>query len=172
MKARKRPLSGSPKVAVNGITPFLWYAKEAEAAATFYVSLFRNSRILDVNRPGGSGGRGTGTAQSVVFQIAGQELIAFNGGPMFRFTPAISLFVSCTGQTQVDVLWGKLTHGGKESQCGWLTDRFGLSWQIIPRRLIELLNDPDSDRAGRALAAMMKMQKIDVATLERAADGV
>jgi predicted 3-demethylubiquinone-9 3-methyltransferase (glyoxalase superfamily) len=171
MKARKSPVRGAPKVAVNGITPFLWYVREAEEAATFYVSLFRNSRILDVNRPGGSGGRSQGPAQSVVFRIAGRELIALNGGPMFRFTPAISLFVSCTGQAQVDALRGKLTRGGKASQCGWLTDRFGLSWQIIPSRLIELLNDPDSNRAGRALAAMMKMQKIDVATLERAADG-
>jgi predicted 3-demethylubiquinone-9 3-methyltransferase (glyoxalase superfamily) len=171
MKARKSPVRGSPKVAVNGITPFLWYVREAEEAATSYVSLFRNSRILDVNRAGDSGGRSQGPAQSVVFQIAGQELIAFNGGPTFRFTPAISLFVSCPGQAQVDALWGQLTRGGRESQCGWLTDRFGLSWQIIPSRLIELLNDRDRKRAGRALSAMMKMQKIDVAALERAADG-
>ena len=114
------------------------------------------------------GGGGKGRAQSVSFEIAGREFVAFNGGPAFKFTPAISLFVSCRTQNQVDALWGKLVKGGKASRCGWLVDRFGLSWQIIPSRLLELLGDPDPEKAGKALGAMMKMKKIDIATLERA----
>lgn len=159
------------KVAVNAVTPFLWFDDEAEEAATFYVSIFRDSRITEVSRGPGSERSRKGKAMTVSFELAGQPVIALNGGPVFRHTPAFSFFVSCSTQEQVDELWTRLTRGGKPSQCGWLEDRFGVSWQIIPARLPELLSDPDPGRAGRALAAMMKMKKIDIRTLERAADG-
>ena len=151
------------------ITTYLWFDNQAEEAATFYTSLFEDSRILDVQRYGDAGPGPSGSAMSVTFELAGQRYIALNGGPEFRFTEAISLFVDCESQEEVDDLWAKLTEGGQESQCGWLKDRWGLSWQIIPRALPELLSNPDPAKAQRAMQAMLGMQKIDIKTLEDAA---
>ncbi|MDX3107560.1 VOC family protein [Nonomuraea angiospora] len=147
------------------ITTFLWFDDQAEEAAGFYTSLFKDSRVLEVT-PGP-----TGAAMVVTFELAGQRFIALNGGPEFKFTEAISLYVDCDSQEEVDELWAKLTEGGEESQCGWLKDRYGLSWQIIPRRLQELIGDPDPERAQRAVKAMLGMGKIDIQGLEDAADG-
>jgi predicted 3-demethylubiquinone-9 3-methyltransferase (glyoxalase superfamily) len=147
------------------VVPFLWFDDQAEEAMNYYVSVFPDSRILNVSRHDGKVVTGS-------FQLAGQEFMALNGGPQFKFTEAISLFVKCKDQTEVDALWAKLTaDGGEESQCGWLKDKYGLSWQIIPDALGELLGDKDPARAGRAMQAMLQMRKIDVAGLQRAADG-
>ena len=152
------------------ISPFLWFDSEAEEAANFYVSLFDDSAITDISRyPEGSPGP-AGQVMSVNFRLAGQEFMALNAGPQFKFTEAISLFVHCKDQNEVDRLWSKLTDGGEESQCGWLKDRWGLSWQIIPDRLGELLGDPDPGRSQRAMQAMLQMQKIDIQALEDAAN--
>jgi predicted 3-demethylubiquinone-9 3-methyltransferase (glyoxalase superfamily) len=163
------------------IRTFLWFDHQAEEAAAFYVDVFRDRRerfgdggeteIGDVSRYG-EGGPGTpGEAMTVEFRLEGQEFVALNGGPEFPFTEAVSLFVSCGSQDEVDHLWEALLRdGGQESQCGWLKDRYGLSWQIVPDRLGELLGDPDPDRAQRAMQAMLAMQKIDIAGMERAAD--
>lgn len=143
------------------ITTFLWFDNQAQEAAEFYCSIFKNSKIL------------SSSPMSVTFQLEGQTFMALNGGPQFKFTEAISLFVNCADQTEVDSLWEKLlAGGGTESRCGWLKDRYGLSWQVIPKRLGELLGDRDPKRAQRATQAMLKMSKIDVAALEHAADGV
>ena len=155
---------------VRSITPFLWFNDQAEDAARFYTSLFTGSRILEVSRVPGKAGK-KGPAMTVSFRLAGQEFIALNGGPHFRPTPAFSIFVSCPGQREVDVLWRALTRGGRESQCGWLVDKFGVSWQIIPQQLPKLIGGRDVAGAQRALAAMMKMAKIDVGALERAYRG-
>ncbi|MGP3917008.1 VOC family protein [Nonomuraea sp. 10N515B] len=153
------------------ITTYLWFDNQAEEAAQFYTSLFADSRILEVQRyPEGAPGP-AGTAMIVTFELAGQRFIALNGGPQFTFNESVSLYVDCESQDEVDELWAKLTDGGEESQCGWLKDRWGLSWQIIPRRLSELLSDPDPARAQRAMQAMLGMQKIDVQALEKAAAG-
>ena len=151
------------------ITPFLWFDDRAQEAARFYVSIFKNSKILsdDDAHDATSDGR----VSSVRFQLDGQELIAFNGGPHFTFTEAISLFVNCETQAEVDELWEKLSEGGETSRCGWLKDKFGLSWQIIPTVLGELLNDADDERSERAMNAMLGMTKIDIAGLQRAVDG-
>lgn len=146
------------------ITPFLWFDNQAEDAMNFYVSIFKNSRVLSVS-PGPSG-----RAMSVTFELDGQEFVAFNAGPQFKFTEAISLFVSCETQAEVDELWGKLTAGGEESRCGWLKDKFGLSWQIIPTALGELMGDPDPEKAGRVMQAMLTMNKIQIAGLRQAYD--
>jgi predicted 3-demethylubiquinone-9 3-methyltransferase (glyoxalase superfamily) len=153
------------------ITTYLWFDHQAEEAAAFYTSLFDDSRILDVQRYGEAGPGPAGTAMVVTFELAGQRFFALNGGPEFGFTEAISLFVDCSSQEEVDELWARLTEGGKESHCGWLTDRYGLSWQIIPQALQELLSDPDPARAQRAMKAMLGMQKIDIKGLEDAAQG-
>ncbi|RVX45866.1 putative 3-demethylubiquinone-9 3-methyltransferase (glyoxalase superfamily) [Nonomuraea polychroma] len=153
------------------ITTYLWFDNQAEEAAQFYTSLFADSRILEVQRyPEGAPGP-AGTAMIVTFELAGQRFIALNGGPQFTFNEAVSLYVDCESQEEVDELWAKLTDRGEESRCGWLKDRWGLSWQIIPRRLSELLSDPDPARAQRAMQAMLGMQKIDVQALEKAAAG-
>jgi predicted 3-demethylubiquinone-9 3-methyltransferase (glyoxalase superfamily) len=145
------------------ITPFLWFDNQAEAAARFYTSVFKNSKILNVS-PGPNG-----SAMVVNFQIEGQELIALNGGPQFQFSEAFSLVVNCNTQQEVDYYWGKLTaDGGAESQCGWLKDKFGFSWQIVPVQLGKLLSDKDPQRAGRVMQAMLRMKKLEIATLERA----
>ncbi len=145
------------------ITPFLWFDTQAEDAMNFYVSVFTNSKILSV-APGPNG-----IASSVSFEIEGQEFMAFNAGPHFKFNEAISMFVNCQTQEEVDELWSKLTaDGGEESQCGWLKDKFGLSWQIIPSALGELLGDKDAEKAGRVMQAMLGMSKIDIAGLRRA----
>jgi len=146
------------------ISPFLWFDGKAEEAANLYVSLFETSEVTHVTP--GPGGR----AQWVGFTLAGQEFMALNGGPEYSFTQAVSFFVRCKDQAEVDRLWAQLTDGGEEGQCGWLKDRFGLSWQIIPDRLSELLGDPDPARSQRAMQAMLKMRKIDVQGLEDAAN--
>lgn len=171
MPQRRRTSRATPKVHVNGIRPFLWFNDNAEAAAKFYVSTFQGSRITHVRRMADPANLRRKRVLLVEFELAGQRVVALNGGPAFRPTPAFSLYVSCSTQKQVDALWSRLVRGGKEVQCGWLEDRFGLSWQVIPERLTELLSDPDPDRAARAMAAMMKMKKIDVPTLERAVAG-
>ena len=148
------------------ITPFLWFDNQAEDAMNFYVSIFKNSKVLGVT-PGPNG-----IAQSVNFELEGQEFIGLNAGPQFKFNEAISFLVNCETQAEVDELWDKLTaDGGEESMCGWLKDKYGLSWQIIPTRLGQLLNDPDPEKAGRVMQAMLKMNKIDIQALQRAYDG-
>ena len=147
------------------ITPFLWFDNKAEEAMNFYVSVFKNARVLSVT-PGPNG-----IAQSVTFELVGQEFMALNAGPQFKFNEAISFFVNCKTQAEVDELWEKLTaDGGEESRCGWLKDKYGLSWQIIPTALGELMSDPDPEKAGRVVQAMLKMNKIDVKTLQQAYD--
>lgn len=154
------------------ITPFLWYDKEAEEAANFYVSIFKNSKINTVARyPEGSPYE-AGTVMTVAFELDGQHLTAINGGPHFKLSEAVSFVIDCDSQEEVDYYWERLlAGGGQASQCGWLKDRFGLSWQVTPRRLIELTTSADKAQNNRVFAAMMKMRKIDVAELERAARG-
>jgi predicted 3-demethylubiquinone-9 3-methyltransferase (glyoxalase superfamily) len=148
------------------ITPYLWFDTQAEEAMDFYVSVFKNSRVLSAT-PGPNG-----IAQTVNFELEGQEFIGLNAGPQFKFNEAISFFVSCKTQAEVDELWEKLTaDGGEESRCGWLKDEYGLSWQIIPTALGEMLGDPDPEKAGRAMQAMLKMNKIDIQGLRQAYDG-
>ena len=151
------------------ITPCLWFDTEAEEAATFYTSIFRNSRILHVARYGEAGPRPEGLVMTVSFELDGQEFVALNGGPEFTFDEAISFQVSCETQGEVDEFWSRLGEGGAEGPCGWLKDRYGVSWQIIPTRLSELVNDPDPGTAQRAVRAMLDMKKIDIAALEQAA---
>ncbi|QYC45900.1 3-demethylubiquinone-9 3-methyltransferase [Nonomuraea coxensis DSM 45129] len=154
------------------IRTYLWFDNQAEEAAVFYTSLFAGSRIVHVQRNGEAGPGPAGTAMLVEFELAGQSFLALNGGPHFTFNEAVSLYVTCETQEEVDELWAKLTaDGGEESQCGWLKDRWGLSWQIVPSRLPELITDPDPDRAGRAMKAMLGMRKIDIRALEAAAAG-
>ena len=148
------------------ITPFLWFNDNAEEAMNFYVSIFKNSKILNVSRYGEGGPAPAGMVMTASFQLEGQEYMVLNGGPHFKFTEAISLFVSCENQEEVDDLWTKLTaDGGEESQCGWLKDKFGLSWQIIPKALGEALGNPDPAKAQRAMQAMLQMKKIDIQKL-------
>ncbi|NUP66384.1 MAG: VOC family protein [Nonomuraea sp.] len=153
------------------ITTYLWFDNQAEEAAEFYTSLFEGSRVLDVQRYGEGGPGPAGQAMMVTFELAGQRFLALNGGPRYTFTEAISLYVDCTTQEEVDDLWTKLTEGGEESQCGWLKDRYGLSWQIVPRALQELMSVPDPAAAQRVVQAMLGMQKIDIRGLEEAAKG-
>lgn len=154
------------------ITPFLWFDGNAEEAMNFYVSIFKDSKILEVTRYGEGGPGPKGTVMTGRFQLEGQPFIALNGGPMFKFTEAISLFVDCEGQEEVDRLWERLTaSGGAPSQCGWLKDRFGLSWQIVPSVLPRMLADKDPVKAMRAMQAMLKMTRIDIAALQRAQEG-
>ncbi len=163
------------------ITPFLWFDDQAEEAANFYVSVFSSrpgadsdrgpSKVLDVSRYGEAGPGTPGTVMTVSFQLAGQEFTALNGGKQpFTFDESISFAVDCKTQDEVDELWAAFTKGGEEGPCGWLKDRYGLSWQIVPTRLTELLTDPDPERAQRTMKAMLQMKKIDIATLERAAE--
>ncbi len=154
------------------ITPFLWFDTQAEEAAEFYVSVFRNSRITGITRYGEAGPGPAGSVLTVSFELDGQEFIGLNGGPQFRFTEAVSFSVDCATQTEVDEYWTKLSQGGEEGPCGWLKDRFGLSWQVVPALLPQLLGDPDRLKADRVMAAMLQMKKIDVAALERAYDGL
>jgi predicted 3-demethylubiquinone-9 3-methyltransferase (glyoxalase superfamily) len=151
------------------ITPFLWFDTEAEEAAGHYTSIFPNSRITEVTHYGSAGPSEAGTVMTVAFELDGQPFIALNGGPEYRFTEAVSFSVSCETQAEVDEYWTKLSDGGEEGPCGWLKDRYGLSWQIVPTRLIELLKDPDQGRAQRAMAAMLKMNKLQIDELEQAA---
>ena len=152
------------------ITPFLWFNDKAEEAMNFYVSIFNNSKVGRVSRYGEAGPGPKGTVISATFVLEGQEFFALNGGPQFPFTQAISLFVDCATQEEVDELWEKLSTGGEKGQCGWLKDRYGLSWQIIPSALGKMLGDPDPAKAGRVMQAMMKMKKIDIESLKQARD--
>jgi predicted 3-demethylubiquinone-9 3-methyltransferase (glyoxalase superfamily) len=154
------------------ITTFLWFDNNAEEAANFYVSIFKNSKIVSISRYSEGAPGPAGTAMTVNFELDGQEFIALNGGPQFKFTEAISLFVNCATQEEVDYFWSELTaDGGQESRCGWLKDKFGLSWQIVPTALGELLGNKDRKKAQRAMQAMLKMKKIDIGELKRAAEG-
>ena len=151
------------------ITPWLWFDTEAEDAARFYTSVFPNSRILDIARYGSAGPRPEGMVMTVKFELDGQTFAALNGGPEFTFNEAISFQVNCETQEDVDTFWSKLSEGGEEGPCGWLKDRYGVSWQIIPTRLNELIGDPDREKSQRVMAAMLNMKKIEVDGLERAA---
>lgn len=153
------------------ISPMLWFDGKAEDAANFYLSIFQNSRITAIMRCGDNGPAPKGSVLTVGFELDGIPFTALNGGPMYKFTEAISLVVRCDNQAEVDYYWERLLDGGTTQACGWLKDRYGLSWQIVPVRLIELMTDPNPERAGRVMQAMMKMIKIDIATLEAAAAG-
>jgi predicted 3-demethylubiquinone-9 3-methyltransferase (glyoxalase superfamily) len=153
------------------ISPFLWFDGQAEEAANFYVSVFKHSKILHVSRYGDAGPGPKGSVMLASFEIEGQQFMALNAGPQYTFSPAISFFVDCETQAEVDELWQKLTAGGKEIQCGWLTDKFGVSWQIIPRTLMELMQDKDPVKSQRVMKAMMGMIKIDSEALKRAYRG-
>jgi len=157
-------------VAIPTITPFLWFDHQAEEAAGFYVSIFPNSKIEKVVRYGPAGPGPPGSVMTVAFQLDGQSFVALNGGPHFTFTEAISFVVNCRTQDEVDAYWEKLTAGGAEVQCGWLKDKFGLSWQIVPSGLPELLNDPDPEKSQRVMKAMFQMKKLDIHALTRARD--
>ena len=152
------------------ITPFLWFDDKAEEAANFYVSVFKNSQITETRRYGGAGPGQAGSVMTVTFEIEGQRFIALNGGPHYKFTEGISLFVNCETQAEVDELWAKLTEGGQPGRCAWLKDRYGLSWQIVPNTLGRLLSDPDPVKSQRVMQAMLKMAKIDIAALQAAYD--
>src|SRR6059036_4004147 len=149
------------------IIPFLWFDGKAEEAMNFYVSIFKNSKVLSVTRYGSAGPGPKGTVMSATFQLEGQDFYALNGGPLFSFTPAISLFVNCETQQEVDELWEKLSMGGKKERCGWLKDKYGLSWQIIPTVLGEMLGDKDPQKARRVMQAMMQMDKIEIKGLKQ-----
>lgn len=157
---------------MHKITPFLWFDSQAESAAQFYISLFDHSKMVSVSRYPDSAPNG-GQAMSVAFELDGQPIMALNGGPLFKFTEAISFLVSCETQIEVDTLWGQLTaDGGEEGRCGWLKDKFGLSWQIVPQALGELLGHPDPAAAKRVLDAMLQMNKIDSDVLRQAAENI
>jgi predicted 3-demethylubiquinone-9 3-methyltransferase (glyoxalase superfamily) len=159
------------------ITPCLWFDDEAEAAVTFYTGIFRNSKVVSVSRYGEAGheihGKPAGTVLTVAFELEGQAFTALNGGPVFKFNEAISFQVDCETQEEVDYYWEKLSEGGdpKAQQCGWLKDKYGASWQVVPRVLVEMMSDPDSEKSGRAMEAMLQMKKIDIAELKRAYRG-
>jgi predicted 3-demethylubiquinone-9 3-methyltransferase (glyoxalase superfamily) len=150
------------------ITPFLWFDNQAEEAMNFYLSIFKNSKVLNVARYGEGGPAPAGQLMSATFELDGQPFMALNAGPQFHFTEAISFYVSCETQQEVDELWTKLSAGGEEGRCGWLKDKFGLSWQIIPNALGEMLGDKDPQKARRTMEAMLQMDKIDIAALKRA----
>jgi len=153
------------------ITPFLWFDDKAEEAANFYTSIFKNSKILNIARYGEAGPGPKGTVMTVTFQLEGQEFMALNGGPHYTFSPAISFFVNCETQAEVDVLWEKLSAGGRKDKCAWLQDKFGISWQIVPKALLELIQDKDPVKSQRVFKAMLQMTKIDIEGLKRAYHG-
>lgn len=163
-----------PAKITQKITPFLWFDDKAEEAAKFYTSIFKNSKIGNITRydeeAAGPTGRPAGSVMTVDFQLGGQEFVALNGGPMFKFTEAISFVVNCENQEEVDYFWSELSAGGEESRCGWLKDKFGLSWQVVPTVLIEMLTDKDTPKAKRVMHAMLQMDKIDIAVLKKAYD--
>src|SRR5262245_17156205 len=152
------------------ITPFLWFDGNAEEATNFYISIFKDAKVVTMARYGDTGPGPNGTVMTAVFQLFGQEFIALNGGPQFKFTPAISFVVNCETQKEVDEYWDKLGAGGRTDQCGWLTDKYGLSWQIVPTVLGKLLSDKDPQKSNRVMQALMKMTKLDIAGLQRAYD--
>ena len=157
------------------ITPFLWFDEQAEEAAKFYVSVFKDSKLGAVTRYDEEGakaaGRPAGSVMTVQFQLSGQDFVALNGGPVFKFTEAVSFVVNCETQAEVDHFWEQLSAGGQEIECGWLKDRFGLAWQITPVILLQMIQDKDREKARRVFAAMMKMKKIDIAELKKAYEG-
>ena len=153
------------------IVPFLWFNDQAEEAMNHYISIFPDSKVVSVMRYGDAGPGPKGTVMSATFQLAGQAFMALNGGPQFQFTEAISLFVNCETQEEVDELWQKLSEGGEGGPCGWLKDKYGLSWQIIPTALGEMLQDPDAEKSNRVMQAMLQMSKIDIVDLRRAYEG-
>jgi len=153
------------------ITTFLTFKDQAEEAVKLYTSTFKNSRILSTSRYGDAGPGAKGSLMSANFELDGQEFVALNGGPSFEFSQGMSLMVDCQNQDEVDMFWEKLSEGGSKGPCGWLTDRFGVSWQIVPRVLSKLLNDPDKAKASRVMKAMLQMSKIEIAQLEQAAEG-
>jgi predicted 3-demethylubiquinone-9 3-methyltransferase (glyoxalase superfamily) len=157
-------------VPTQKITPFLWFDRQAEEAAAFYTSIFPNSKIVKVVRCGPAGPGPAGSALTVEFQLQGQTFVALNGGPHFKFTEAVSFVVNCQTQEEVDDYWEKLSAGGAPVECGWLKDKFGLSWQIVPTVLPELLSDPDPEKSGRVMKAMMTMKKLDIRALKQAYD--
>jgi len=150
------------------IAPFLWFDQQAEEAANFYISIFKNSRIKTITRYTEAGPGPIGSVMTVAFELEGQEFVGLNGGPAFKFTEAISFVVNCENQQEVDEYWQKLSAGGQEVECGWLKDKYGLAWQIVPIVLMEMLEDKDTKRVGRVMKAMLQMKKLDVAGLERA----
>ncbi|WP_142604577.1 VOC family protein [Solitalea koreensis] len=150
------------------ITPFLWFANNAEEAVNFYISIFKDAKIVSVSRYGDAGPGPKGSVMTATFQLFGQDYIALNGGPMFKFTEAISFVVNCETQTEVDVYWDKLSEGGEKSRCGWLKDKFGLSWQIVPVALSELMRHKDPEKSKRVMQAMLKMDKLDIEILKNA----
>lgn len=154
------------------LTPFLWFNTQAEEAMNFYIATFPNSRVKSVARYGDAGPGPNGSVMTANFELDGKEFIALNGGPHFQFTEAISFVIDCDGQEESDRYWDRLTsEGGQPSMCGWLKDKYGVSWQVVPKQLMALLRDPDPARAGRATQAMLQMKKIDIAALEKAANG-
>lgn len=155
---------------IQKITPFLWFDHQAEEAAGFYASIFPNSKIVKVVRYGKAGPGPPGSAMTVEFQLEGQTFVALNGGPHFKFTEAISFVVNCRTQDELDAYWDKLSAGGSDAQCGWLKDKFGLSWQIVPTALVEMLSDPDPQKSQRVMKAMMTMKKLDIRALKQAFD--
>ena len=166
------PINANEKEPVmQKITPFLWFDNNAEEAMNFYISVFKDSKILSVTRYGEAGPGPKGSVMTGKFQLAGQEFMALNGGPHFKFTEAISFVVNCESQEEVDEFWEKLVEGGEESQCGWLKDKYGLSWQIVPTILVEMLQDKDPEKSQRVMKAMLQMIKIDIKTLKQAYSG-
>jgi predicted 3-demethylubiquinone-9 3-methyltransferase (glyoxalase superfamily) len=153
------------------ITPFLWFDDKAEEAMNFYMSIFKNSKVLSVARYGEAGPGPQGTVMTATFELNGQEFMALNGGPEYRFSPAISFFVNCETQQEVDDLWEKLSEGGKKDRCGWLTDKYGVTWQIVPTILGELMADKDREKARRVTQAMLQMDKLDISALKQAYAG-
>lgn len=153
------------------ITPYLWFDNNAEEAINFYISIFKDAKMTECARWGKGGPVPEGSIMTAAFELAGQKFLALNGGPMFKFTEAVSFLVDCKDQEEVDYYWNKLTEGGAEQPCGWLKDKYGLSWQIIPKQLSELISHTDREKAGRALQAMLQMKKIDIAKLQAAFDG-
>ena len=157
------------------ITPFLWFDDQAEEAVKFYVSIFKDSKIVGTTRydeeASRAAGRPKGSVMTVAFELDGQEFTALNGGPLFKFTEAISLVVNCETQEEVDHFWNRLSAGGQQVQCGWLKDRFGVSWQVVPTVLVAMLSDKDAEKAKRVMAAMLKMKKIDIGALRKAYEG-
>src|SRR3989442_12057240 len=163
--------SGGPlqqETVMQKITPFLWFDDKAEEAMNFYVSIFKNSEVLSVTRYGDAGPGPKGTVMTAKFQLEGQEFVALNGGPQFKFTEAVSFVVNCETQKEVDEFWEKLSQGGEKNQCGWLQDKYGLSWQVVPTILSKLLQDKDAEKSGRVMKAMLQMTKIDINALKQA----
>lgn len=158
-------------MAIQKITPFLWFDSQAEEAARFYTSIFPNSKILKLMRYGPAGPGPAGSVMTAEFELEGQRFVGLNGGPHFKFTEAVSFVVNCETQEEVDFYWEKLSAGGRPDRCGWLKDKFGLSWQIVPTALFKFLSDPDPQRSQRAMKAMLSMQKLDIRVLEQAAEG-